>query len=172
MEIPSNCACLLITILKFTHLNSIFIKPFYKDLLPFLTFHWGGVYSSVSDWSISKKSSPLKPWGQMNPHLVGSIYERSSIKNAHWHFFPIRLQTWTPKAVLVSDVLISKKSSRLKLSSQMNRNLVGSTYGRFCIKFPPTEWKVSDTGSGHWASSLIIYCPFWCGIEWDGHVFA
>jgi hypothetical protein len=28
------------------------------------------------------------------------------------------------------------KISSLKLLSQMNRNLVGSTYGRFCIKFP------------------------------------
>jgi hypothetical protein len=28
-----------------------------------------------------------------------------------------------------------QKSSPLKPSSQMNRNLVGITYGRFCIKF-------------------------------------
>jgi hypothetical protein len=34
----------------------------------------------VSDWSISKKSSFLKPLCQMNRNLVGSIYERSSIK--------------------------------------------------------------------------------------------
>ena len=33
------------------------------------------------------KSSPLKPLGQMNRNLVGSIYERSSIKDAH--FVPI-----------------------------------------------------------------------------------
>jgi hypothetical protein len=37
----------------------------------------------VSDWLISKKSSPLKPHGQMNRNLVGSILERSSIKIAH-----------------------------------------------------------------------------------------
>jgi hypothetical protein len=47
------------------------------------------------------KSSPLKPLGQMNRNLVGSIYERSSIKIAH--FIPIRLQTWPPQAILVSD---------------------------------------------------------------------
>jgi hypothetical protein len=35
-----------------------------------------------------KKYSPLKPLGQMNWHLVGSIYGRSSIKIAH--FAPIR----------------------------------------------------------------------------------
>jgi hypothetical protein len=35
----------------------------------------------------------------------------------------------------------------------MNRNLVGSTYGRFCIKFPQS----SDTDSAHWASSIIYF---------------
>jgi hypothetical protein len=34
----------------------------------------------VSDWLISKKSSPLKPLYQMNRNLVGSILGRSSIK--------------------------------------------------------------------------------------------
>jgi hypothetical protein len=38
----------------------------------------------VSDWLISKKSSPLKPLGQMNRNLVGSIPGRSSINNAHF----------------------------------------------------------------------------------------
>jgi hypothetical protein len=42
----------------------------------------------VSDWLISKKSSSLKPLGQMNWNLVGSIYGRSSIKIAH--LVPIR----------------------------------------------------------------------------------
>jgi len=45
----------------------------------------------------------------------------SSIKIAH--FVPIGLQTWPPHAILVSDWLISKKSSPLKLLSPMNRNL-------------------------------------------------
>jgi hypothetical protein len=52
------------------------------------------------------KSSPLKPLGQMNRNLVESIYGRSSIKIAH--FVPIRLQTWPPQAILVSDWSISK----------------------------------------------------------------
>jgi hypothetical protein len=33
------------------------------------------------------KSSPLKPFGQMNRNLVGSIYGRSSLKITH--FVPI-----------------------------------------------------------------------------------
>jgi hypothetical protein len=37
----------------------------------------------------------------MNRNLVGSIYGRSAIKIAH--FVPIRIQTWTPQAILVSD---------------------------------------------------------------------
>jgi hypothetical protein len=41
----------------------------------------------VSDWLISKKSSPLKPLSQINRNLVGIIYGRSSIKIAH--FVPI-----------------------------------------------------------------------------------
>jgi hypothetical protein len=65
----------------------------------------------VSDWPIFLKSSPLKPLGQMNRNLVGKIYGRSSIKITH--FVPIGLQTWSPQVILVSDWLISKKSSFL-----------------------------------------------------------
>jgi hypothetical protein len=79
-----------------------------------------------------KKSSPLKPLGQMNRNLVGSIYGRSSIKDAH--FVPNHLQTWPPQAILVSDWLISKKSSPLKLLGLMNQNLLGSILGRSSIK--------------------------------------
>jgi hypothetical protein len=40
---------------------------------------------------------------------------------------------WPPQAILVSDWLISKKSSPLKLHGQMNRNLVLNIYGKFSI---------------------------------------
>jgi hypothetical protein len=59
----------------------------------------------------SKQSFPLKLLGQMNRNLVGSIYGMSSIKIAH--FVAIRKQTWPPQAILVSDWMISKKSSLL-----------------------------------------------------------
>ena len=59
----------------------------------------------------SKQSFPLKLLGQMNRNLVGSIYGISSIKIAH--FVAIRWQTWPLQAILVSDWLISKKSSLL-----------------------------------------------------------
>jgi hypothetical protein len=74
------------------------------------------------------KSSPLKPLG----HMVESIYGRSSLMIAH--FVPICYQTWPPQTILVSDWLISKKSSPLKLLGPMNRNLVGSIYSRTSIK--------------------------------------
>jgi hypothetical protein len=97
------------------------------------------------------KSPPLKLLGQINRNLVGSIYGMSSMKIAH--FLPIGLQTWPPQAIIVSDWLISKKSS-LKLPSQLNRSLVGSIcmYGRFCIKFPQSRMK----GERHRLSPLSL----------------
>jgi hypothetical protein len=88
----------------------------------------------VSDWLISKKSSPLKPPGQMNQNLVGNILGKSSINVAY--LVPIRKQTWSPQAILIIDWLISKKSSALKSLSQMNCILVGSINGRSSIKIP------------------------------------
>jgi hypothetical protein len=43
----------------------------------------------------------------------------------------------------------------LKLFGQMNRNLVGSTYGRFCIKFPQSRMK----GERHRLSPLSLKVP-------------
>jgi hypothetical protein len=60
----------------------------------------------------SNKSSLLKPLGQMDRNLVGSILGWPFIKIAH--LVPIRKQTWPPQANLISDWLISKKSSPLK----------------------------------------------------------
>jgi hypothetical protein len=77
-------------------------------------------------------TSPLKPFGQMNRNLVGSIYGKSSVTIAD--FVSIRLQTWPPQTILVSDWLINKKSSPLKPLCQMNQNLVGCIYGGFSIK--------------------------------------
>jgi hypothetical protein len=91
-----------------------------------------------------KKSSPLKPLGQMNRNLVGSIYIMSSIKIAH--FVPIRQQTWLPQAILVSDWLISKKYSPLKPLGQINRNLVGSIIGRLSIKIVHLVPRISCGG--------------------------
>jgi hypothetical protein len=54
-----------------------------------------------------KKSSPLKPLGQMYQNLVGSIYGSSSLNITY--FILIRYQIWPPQTILVSNWLISKK---------------------------------------------------------------
>ena len=51
-----------------------------------------------------------------------------------------------------------KKSSALKPLSQMNWNLLASIYKRGSVlSFLKAEWKVSDTGSAHWASSNYLF---------------
>jgi hypothetical protein len=69
----------------------------------------------------------------MEPNLVGSIYVRSSIKFPH--FVPFCQQIWPPRAIPVSDWLLLKQSSPLKLLGQMEPNLTGSIYVRSSIKF-------------------------------------
>ena len=53
------------------------------------------------------------------------------------HFVPFRQQIWPPRAILVSDWLMLKKSSPLKLLGQMEPNLAGSIYVRSSIKLLP-----------------------------------
>ena len=68
----------------------------------------------------------------MKPTLAESIYIRSTIK--FLNFVPFRQQIWPPRAILVSDWLMLKKSSPLKLFGQMEPNLAGSIYVRSAIK--------------------------------------
>ena len=68
----------------------------------------------------------------MEPNLAESIYIRSSIK--FLHFVPFCQQIWPPRAILVSDWLMLKKSSPLKLLGQMEPDLAGSIYVRSSIK--------------------------------------
>jgi hypothetical protein len=72
-------------------------------------------------------------------NLVRSIYGRSSIENTH--IVLIHLQTWLPQAIPVLDWLISKNLLIWNCFAKMNRYLVGSTCGRFCIKFPQSRMK-------------------------------
>jgi hypothetical protein len=54
------------------------------NFVPIRKQTWSPQVILVSDWLISKKSPSLKPSGQMNQNLVGSICGRSSIKIAHF----------------------------------------------------------------------------------------
>jgi hypothetical protein len=81
---------------------------------------------------ISKISSPLKPLGQMNRNLVGIIYGRSSIDIYSFRSDPLtNMATTGYSCFWLADF---KNSSSLKSFGQMNRKLVGSSYGRFSVK--------------------------------------
>jgi hypothetical protein len=67
-------------------LGMSFIKT--AHLVPICLQTWPPQAILVCDWLISKKSSPLKPLGQMDRNLVGSILGMSFIKLAH--LVPIR----------------------------------------------------------------------------------
>ena len=58
------------------------IKIAHVVLIPQQT--WSEQAILAADWSIPKKISTLKLLGQMNRHVVGSIYGRPSIKIAHF----------------------------------------------------------------------------------------
>ena len=97
-----------------------------------LSKEYRSINSFQSDWSIPKKIFSSETAWPNEPNLVGSIYGRLSIKIAH--LVPIPQQTWPAQAILVADWLIPKKSSTLKPLGQMNRNVLGSIYGRPSIK--------------------------------------
>ena len=71
-------------------------------------------------------------WTKLNQTWQKASIIRSSIK--FLHFVPFRQQIWQPRAILVSDWLMLKKSSPLKLLGQMDPNLAGSIYVRSSIK--------------------------------------
>ena len=91
------------------------------DCRPSLTFHIL-IYSSETTGPNGTKL------GRKYLHL----YIRSSIK--FLHFVPFCQQIWPPRAILVSDWLMLKTSSPLKLLWQMEPNLAGSIYVRSSIK--------------------------------------
>ena len=87
----------------------------------------------------------------MEPNLAESIYIKSSIK--FLHFVPFCQQIWPPRAILVSDWLMLKKSSPLKLLGQMEPNLAGSIYVRSSIKL----LHLVPFGQQTWLPRLILF---------------
>jgi hypothetical protein len=73
----------------------------------------------------------------MNQNLVRSILGRSSIKIAH--LVPIRLQTWPPQAILVSDWLIYA-------SYQVSVHLAKQFQRRRFLKIGQSETRIACGG--------------------------
>ena len=101
--------------------------------------------------------------------MVGSIYGRSSLKFAY--FVLIHLQTWPQQAIIVSDWLISKKYSPLKLLSQINSNFCrkhlwkGHSKFGWCCPYPLTNMAAAGTScfcaTGRyqcWQRTSTTYC--------------
>ena len=95
-----------------------------------------------------KNLPSLKPLGQMNRNVAGSIYGRSSTKIAH--FVPIRLQAWPPQAILVSEWSISKKKNPLW-------NACSSKQNERCTTAQPTEPFIVMLYSSHNKNSKIYW---------------
>ena len=87
----------------------------------------------------------------MEPKLAGSIYVRSSIK--YLRFVPFGQQIWLLRAILVSDWLMLKKSSPLKLLGQIKPNLAGSIYVRSSIK----PFHLVPFGQQTWPPRTILF---------------
>jgi hypothetical protein len=90
-----------------------------------------------------KKYSPLKLLGQMEPHLAGSLYVRSSI--TFRRFVPFGQQIWLPKAILVSDWLMLNKSSPLKLLGQAKFGLIWprSFRGKYLFNISQSKTRIA-----------------------------
>jgi hypothetical protein len=86
---------------------------------------------------------PIK-FGFIGQVVSQKIFRNQPIKNKNCLWQPCLLTKLTNMVTTDNScfwlVDFYKKSS-LKPSSQMNRNLVGSTYGRLCIKFPQNRMK-------------------------------
>ena len=141
--------------------GSIYVRSSIKllHLVPFGQQTWPSRAIFFSDWIMLSKSSPLKLLGQMKPNLAGSIYVRSSIN--YLCFVPFGQQIWLPRAILVFDWLMLKKSSPLKLLGQIKPNLAGSIY-RFLLYIPRRVFHLflfSNRGCAlyNWTNSSHIF---------------
>jgi hypothetical protein len=62
-------------------------------------------------------------------------------------------------------LVISKISSPLKPNIQMNQNLVGTTYGRFGIKFSQSRLKGERHRLSLLSNWITFFCKFYCRIN-------
>ena len=106
-------------------------KVLYKgcSFRPDLLTNMAAIGYSCSSWSISEKSSPLKPLGQMNRNLVVSMKHL-------WNVF-CKISSQLDKNMCNSCFCWLKlEKSSLKLGGTMNCYFVGMMYERSYTKFP------------------------------------
>ena len=113
------------------------------------------------------KSTPLKLGDTMNCYFIGKLYEMSCTRFPY--SMPIRQSSnMAAIAVLVCDWPI--KNNSLKPFAQIDWNFVGSTYGRFCIKFPRLvqigkhTWLPWEILASDWLEFFIHYYSEWAQI--------
>jgi hypothetical protein len=95
-------------------------------------------------WKVRKKNCLWWPCLLMDRNLISNLYRGHSIDASYQ--VSIHLAKRFQRRRFFRNQPIRNKNCLW-----MNRNLVGSTYGRFCIKFPQSRMK----GERHRASSLI-----------------
>jgi hypothetical protein len=111
--------------------GSVLERPFIKivHLVPIRLQTWLLSSKFRSIWPSGFRGDDFLEIDQSETRIAcgGHVFNRSELNN---------LQTWPPQAILISDWLISRKSSPLKLFGQMDLNLVESILGRSFIKIP------------------------------------
>jgi hypothetical protein len=85
--------------------------------------------------------------------LYRGPYIDASCKVWHHFFVPFGQQIWLLRAILVSDWLMLKKSSPLKLLGQIKPNFAGSIYVRSSIK----PFHLVPFGQQTWPPRTILF---------------
>ena len=91
----------------------------------------------------------------MHRNLIESIYGRASIEITH--FVLIRIQIWPPSATLVSGWSIPKNLLLCNCLAKWTKTWWEAPMEGSVLSFLKAQWKVSYTGSVHWASSLFSF---------------
>jgi hypothetical protein len=99
----------------------------------------------ISDWLTSNKSS-LKPLGQINRHLAGSILGRSSIKIGHFVLNRCYILRFPPGKMSIYWDFPPEKWVYTEISPRKNEYILRFPPGKMSIywDFPPEKWVYTE----------------------------